>query len=180
LVVQRITTVFWKERLTTLTVPAIEFCPSWNADSRQMRCWLIRLWKEEEAAEGWVNIGTKEVDDDRVAGTGAGFAAIFLIGIGALTWYSLGSRSRSVKAEIGTLGISSVNTLIIFSSNPRMSANLTLLPGACLLLEDLRLLVFLNLVGDLSACLDGDEEAIETLPDSRRGFGRCGEEDSEG
>ena len=58
--------------------------------------------------------------------------------------------------------------------------NLTLLPGACLLLEDLRLLVFLNLVGDLSACLDGDEEAIETLPDSRRGFGRCGEEDSEG
>ena len=96
--------------------------------------------------------------------------------------------------------------MIIFSSNPRMSANLskpesdrestvgavlsktsqindtnlTLLPGACLLLEDLRLLVFLNLVGDLSACLDGDEEAIETLPDSRRGFGRCGEEDSEG
>lgn len=64
-----------------------------------------------------------------------------------------------MKAEIGTLGISSVNTLIIFSSNPRMSA---------------------NLVGDLSACLDGDEEAIETLPDSRRGFGRCGEEESEG
>ena len=40
------------------------------------------------------------------------------------TWYSLGSRSRSVKAEIGTRGISSVNTFTILSSKPNMSANL--------------------------------------------------------
>ena len=90
-------TVLWNERLTTLTVPAIESVPSMNADSRQMRCWLIRLLKEDEA-EGWVNMGTKEVEaEERVAsGTSCiGFAtiAIFLIGIGALTWI----RSCSVR-----------------------------------------------------------------------------------
>ena len=63
---------------------------------------------------------------------------------------------------------------------------LTLLPGACFLpTPDLRLLVFRSLLGDLSACLDGDEDAIDTLPDNRRGFGKFGEEvwgeeDSEG
>ena len=88
-IVQRTITVFWKARLTTLTVPAIESCPSMNADSRLMRCWLSLLLKELEV-DGWVNIGTREtvVDIDwEEAGTCTGFAtmAIFLIGIGALT-----------------------------------------------------------------------------------------------
>jgi len=80
-------TVLWKERLTTLTVPAIESDPSMNADSRHTRCWLILLLKEDEA-EGWVNMGTKEVEEEeRVEGSCTGFATIdtFLIGIGALT-----------------------------------------------------------------------------------------------
>jgi len=82
-------TVLWKEMLTTLTVPAMESVPSMNADSRQMRCWLIRLLNEDEA-EGWVNMGTKEVEAEERAASGTsciGFAtiAIFLIGIGALT-----------------------------------------------------------------------------------------------
>jgi len=99
--------------------------------------------------------------------------AIFLTGIGALTWYSLGSRSRSVKAEIGTRGISSVKTFTILSSKPNMSANLTFRPFVCLALApDLRLLVFLSLLGDLSACLEGEEEAMETLPGSLNGFGQ--------
>ena len=47
-----------------------------------------------------------------------------------------------------------------------------------MLLEDLRLLDFLNfLVGDFSTCLEGEDEAMETLPDNLRGFGWCGEEE---
>ena len=96
-----------------------------------------------------------------------------------------------MKAEIGTRGISSVNTFTILSSKPNMSANLkskilliilfndsfethlTFRPVVCLALApDLRLLVFLSLLGDLSACLEGEEEAMETLPGSLNGFGQ--------
>ena len=51
----------------------------------------MRLWNEEEV-DGWVNIGTKEVDiDDEAEAAGAGgeggfISATFLIGKGALTW----------------------------------------------------------------------------------------------
>ena len=96
-----------------------------------------------------------------------------------------------MKAEIGTRGISSVNTFTILSSKPNMSANLkskilliilfndsfethlTFRPVVRLAFApDLRLLVFLSLLGDLSACLEGEEEAMETLPGSLNGFGQ--------
>ena len=77
------------------------------------------------------------------------------------------SGQTECQGEFNEAAISQIN-----------DTHLTLLPGACLLLEDLRLLDFLNfLVGDFSACLEGEEEAIETLPDNLRGFGWCGEED---
>ena len=69
------------------------------------------------------------------------------------------------------------NIFLIVLFNDCIETHLTFRPVVCLALApDLRLLVFLSLLGDLSACLDGEEEAMETLPGSLNGFGQRGEE----
>ena len=105
--------------MTTLTVPAIESDPSMNADSRQMRCWLIRLLKEDEA-EGWVNMGTKEmVEEERVEGSCRGFDTIdtFLIRVFKLakSWKSLNDILTIMMNTVGALSnLTFVLCIIIF------------------------------------------------------------------
>ena len=63
--------------------------------------------------------------------------------------------------------------MLIILFNDSFKTHLTFRPVVCLAFApDLRLLVFLNLLGDLSACLEGEEEAMETLPGSLNGFGQ--------
>ena len=65
--------------------------------------------------------------------------------------------------------------MLIILFNDCIETHLTFRPVVCLAFApDLRLLVFLSLLGDLSACLEGEEEAMETLPGtgSLNGFGQ--------
>ena len=63
--------------------------------------------------------------------------------------------------------------MLIILFNNCVETHLTFRPDVCLAFApDLRLLVFLSLLGDMPGCLEGEGEAMETLPGSLNGFGQ--------